>query len=98
MIIHYNIKNTPNNIDMVNKIYYSCFCKPKEKEVNYMRLNATKVRLLMAKQVINQASLAAKAGISRQTLSAVMNGRNCRPELLGKISRALGVDPEEIIE
>ena len=41
---------------------------------------------------------AAKAGISRQTLSAVMNGRNCRPELLGKISRALGVEPEEIIE
>ena len=63
-----------------------------------MRLNATKIRLLMAKQVINQASLAAKAGISRQTLSAVMNGRNCRPELLGKISRALGVEPEEIIE
>lgn len=63
-----------------------------------MRLNTTKVRLFMAKQVINQASLAAKAGISRQTLSAVMNGRNCRPELLGKISRALGVEPEEIIE
>ena len=63
-----------------------------------MRLNATKGRLMMAKQVINQASLAAKAGISRQTLSAVMNGRNCRPELLGKISRALGVEPEEIIE
>jgi DNA-binding Xre family transcriptional regulator len=63
-----------------------------------MRLNTTKVRLLMAKQVINQASLAAKAGISRQTLSAVMNGRSCRPELLGKISRALGVEPEEIIE
>ncbi len=63
-----------------------------------MRLNVTKVCLLMAKQAINQASLAAKAGISRQTLSAVMNGRNCRPELLGKISRALGVEPEEIIE
>ena len=38
-----------------------------------MRLNTTKVRLLMAKQVINQASLAAKAGISRPTLTAVMN-------------------------
>lgn len=63
-----------------------------------VRLNTTKVRLFMAKQVINQASLAAKAGISRQTLSAVMNGRSCRPELLGKISRALGVEPEEIIE
>ena len=63
-----------------------------------MRLNATKIRLLMAKQVVNQAALAAKAGISRQTLSAVMNGKSCRPELLGKISKALGVEPEEIIE
>lgn len=63
-----------------------------------MRLNRTKVSLLMAKQTINQASLAAKAGISRQTMSAVMNGRNCRPELLGKISKALEAEPEEIIE
>ena len=63
-----------------------------------MRLNRTKISLLMAKQAINQASLAAKAGISRQTMSAVMNGRNCRPELLGRISKALGVEPEEIIE
>lgn len=63
-----------------------------------MRLNRTKVSLLMAKQIISQAAVADEAGISRQTMSAVMNGRNCRPELLGKISKALGVEPEEIIE
>lgn len=63
-----------------------------------MRLNRTKVSLLMAKQIISQAVVADEAGISRQTMSAVMNGRNCRPELLGKISKALGVEPEEIIE
>lgn len=63
-----------------------------------MRLNRTKVSLLMAKQLVNQMTVADKAGISRQTMSAVMNGRNCRPELLGRISKALGVEPEEIIE
>lgn len=63
-----------------------------------MRLNEIKVGLLMAKLLISQAALADKAGISRQSMSAVMNGRNCRPELLGKISKALGVEPEEIIE
>lgn len=63
-----------------------------------MRISIIKVQLLMAKQCINQASLADKAGISRQTMSAVMNGRNCRPELLGKISKALEVEPEDIIE
>lgn len=63
-----------------------------------MKLSRTKVSLLMAKQLINQMTVADKAGISRQTMSAVMNGRNCRPELLGRISKALGVEPEEIIE
>ena len=63
-----------------------------------MRLNRLKVNLLLAKLLISQAVLADKAGISRQTMSAVMNGRNCRPELLGRISKALGVEPEEIIE
>lgn len=63
-----------------------------------MRLNRAKISLLMAKLLISQASLAARAGISRQTMSAVMNGRNCRPELLGKISKALEVEPEDIIE
>lgn len=62
-----------------------------------MKLNQLKVKLLLAKQLISQADLADKAGISRQTLSAVMNGRNCRPELLGRIAKALGVEPEEII-
>lgn len=63
-----------------------------------MRLNRTKIQLLMAKACITQGALADRAGISRQTLSAVMNGRSCRPELLGRIARALEVEPEEIIE
>lgn len=63
-----------------------------------MRLNRTKVMLLMAEPCINQKTLAIKAGVSRQTLSAVMNGRSCKPELLGKLAKALNVKPEEIIE
>lgn len=63
-----------------------------------MRLSKNKVQLLMANQEMMQQSLALKAGISRQTLSAVMNGRNCRPDLLSKIARALDVKPEDIVE
>ena len=63
-----------------------------------VKLNRIKVQLLMTRGPHTQQELALKAGISRQTMSAVMNGRNCRPELLGKISKALGVEPEEIIE
>lgn len=63
-----------------------------------MRLDKRKMLLHMANFSISQKQLAEKAGISRQTLSAVMNGRSCRPELLGKIAKALEVKPEEIIE
>lgn len=63
-----------------------------------MRIDKKTVMLKMATLQINQLQLAEKAGISRQTLSAVMNGRSCRPELLGKIAKALGVDVTEIIE
>lgn len=63
-----------------------------------MKLNQTRVKLIVAKLCINQVTLATMAGVSRQTISTVMNGRSCRPELLGKISKALGVEPEEIIE
>lgn len=63
-----------------------------------MRIDKRTVMLKMATLQINQSQLAERAGISRQTLSAVMNGRSCRPELLGKIAKALEVDVTEIIE
>lgn len=63
-----------------------------------MRVNRNKLELIMAKKGLNQKKLAEVSGVSRQSLSYTMNGRNCRPELLGKISKALGVEPEEIIE
>lgn len=63
-----------------------------------MKLSKIKVQLRMAKLGFNQPQLAQKAGVSRQTLSCVMNGRECRPELFGRIAKALDVEPEEIIE
>ena len=63
-----------------------------------MRLDKRKIQLLMAELEIGQQTLAIRAGISRQTLSAVMNGRNCRPELLGKIAKALNEKQKKIIE
>ena len=51
----------------------------------------------MAKLEINQAQLAKRAGVSRQTMSQIMNGRKCRPDLFGKVAKALNVEPEEIL-
>lgn len=63
-----------------------------------MNLNAGKILLLMAERGFNHKQLAARAGISRQTLSAVMNGRRCRPDLVGRVAKALDVKPDEIVE
>ncbi len=62
-----------------------------------MRLDRKKIQLLMASLGINQKTLALKAEISRQTISAVMNGRSCRPEVLGRIAKALNTKPEDIL-
>lgn len=63
-----------------------------------MRIDKTKIGIAMAKKLLKQQQLADLAGVSRQTLSYVMNGRSCKPELLGKIAKVLEVDPESIIE
>ena len=62
------------------------------------KLNTKKVFLKMAHLGFNQKKLAEHVNVSRQTISNVMNGRGCSPILLGKIARALEVEPEEIIE
>lgn len=63
-----------------------------------MKLSKFKILLLLADLEIDQAELAKLTGISKQTLSSAINGRECRPKSIGKIAKALGVDVTEIIE
>lgn len=62
-----------------------------------MTLDREKVMLRMTKLEINQTQLAERAGVSRQTMSQIMNGRKCKPDLFGKVAKALNVEPEEIL-
>ncbi len=63
-----------------------------------MKLNREKVFLIMAKTCMTQKQLAEKSGISRHTLSGIMRGQECRSDTLGKICKALEVDPKELVE
>ncbi len=63
-----------------------------------MRLNKKQVRLIMARLCITQKEPAERSGCSAQTISYLLNGKSCRPDLLGKIAKALEVEPEIIIE
>ena len=53
---------------------------------------------LMADRGLTQADLAEKAGISRTAVYGVMKGRRPTLPTLGKIARALGVKPSELLE
>ena len=57
-----------------------------------------KLELAMMRACINPKELAPMAELPRQSLNNVINGNNVRPATLGKVARALGVDPAELIQ
>lgn len=63
-----------------------------------MKANKKVVQLAMARACLSRRELAEKAGIPEPTLQRVINHRSVRPATLGKVARALGVDPLEIME
>ena len=64
-----------------------------------MRLNLKKVKLAMACQCLSIRGLAEKAGINYVTIVPYLNGkREPGTEALGKIAKALEVDPAELID
>ena len=58
-----------------------------------MKVDRRKLELAMARACMNSADLPAAAGIPRPTV-----GKSVRPGTLGRIARALNVDPADIIE
>lgn len=62
-----------------------------------MKADKKRIELAMARACMNTAGLSAAAGISGSTARSVISGKGARPRTLGRIARALGVDPAEII-
>ncbi len=62
-----------------------------------MKINKKKYELAMARACMGQKELV-KAGIPRGTLIGILQGRDARPETIGKVAKALGVDVTEILE
>ena len=70
----------------------------KKTEAINIRINSNRIYLLMAEQEHTQASLAPLCGISRQSICTMLTRGTAAPKSVGKIAKALGVDPIEIIE
>ena len=61
-------------------------------------IDAYAVKIRMARFGLSQRGLAEKSGVSRVTLSYMMNGKRVSPVVAGKISAALDCDISEIID
>ena len=63
-----------------------------------MRIDTTKVLLLLAEQGITKTVLAERSGICRQNISMILGRGTCTPASVGKLAKGLGVEPMDIIK
>lgn len=63
-----------------------------------MKADKEKVKLAMARACISLNDLTIASEMPRSTVNNVIYGRNVRPDTIGRIAKALGVDVTEIIE
>lgn len=63
-----------------------------------MKADRAKLELALARACMTPESLTVAAEMPRATVNNVITGRSVRPATLGRIARALGVDPAELIQ
>lgn len=63
-----------------------------------MKVDRNKLSLAMARACMTPESLTAAAGMPRPTVNNVISGRGVRPATLGRVAKALGVDPAELLK
>ena len=63
-----------------------------------MKINRKKLELAMARRCADMEYLVAMSGVPRPTLNGAASGRSVRPVIVGRIAKALKVDPADIIE
>lgn len=63
-----------------------------------MKINKEKFQLAMARACMSMGDIANKLGVSRSAFSLTMKRENIRPALIGRIAKALDVDPIDIID
>ena len=61
-----------------------------------MNISREKVEYLLAERALTQAELAARCGVSRQSLSAILRRGTCEPRTAGRLAVGLGVPVQDI--
>lgn len=65
---------------------------------NSMKANRQKVAVAMARACMSRNELQERAGVGANQIKAMVEGRNVRPCIFGKICKALDVDVMDLIE
>ena len=63
-----------------------------------MKLDVMKIKMILAKKEMNQVDLAVACGVERQQINGILYRGTCSLKTLGRIAKALGVDPAEILK
>lgn len=63
-----------------------------------MKADRNKLELALARACMTPETLTVAADLPRPTVNNVITGRSVRPATLGKVARALNVDPADIIK
>lgn len=63
-----------------------------------MKANKKSINLAMLRACMNSSDVAASAGVPSVTVRKIMAGYGTTHKTLGRIARALGVDPAELID
>lgn len=63
-----------------------------------MKISKRKILSMLGAKLMTQEQLAQAAGVSRTTVNCTLLKGSCSIQTVGKIAKALGVDPVEIIE
>ncbi len=63
-----------------------------------LQINTQEMKIRMARLGLSQRRLAEKSGVSRPTLSYLMNGKRVSPVVAGKICAALDCDVADIVQ
>lgn len=63
-----------------------------------MKLNAWKIKLILAEKEMNQSDLAVKCGVNRQQINEILSRETCSLKTLGRIAKALDIPVAEIVK
>lgn len=63
-----------------------------------MKVDRKKLELAMARACMESRALPSAARLPRPTVQNAVVGKSVRPATLGRIAKALGVDPGELIQ